>query len=352
MQKFIQTTAGRICLHIIFWVFYFGMESSIYGFARNNFWQTFSGYLMSLPAYLSSVYFTLYVLLPFFLFKRKFLQFVVYLILSALFFTFIYRLLQYHIIFPKLYPHVMERFEFWSAGYFSSLISMYMVVALASALKLLRYWYENQQIQQMLINQNVQSEIALLRSQVNPHFLFNTLNNIDSLIVSAPKKASDSIVRLADIMRYMLYDSNAEIVPLEKEIDYLHSYINLQLLRLRNQKFVELEITGDVSGKLIAPMLLVPFVENAFKHGDKSKSPGIIIKIIISNEKLQLWVTNFISDDLEKNRDQTGGVGLTNVKRRLELMYKDNYFLDIKNDIQLKQFLVHMEVNIQIKNNE
>jgi len=352
MQKFIQSTAGRIFLHIIFWIFYFGMESSVYGFTQKNFFQTLSGYMFALPAYLSSTYFTLYVLIPFFLFKRKFVQFVLYLIVSAILFTSLYRVLQYYIIFPQLYPKANENFKFFSVGFPASLISLYMVVALASALKLLRYWYKNQQIQQQLVNQNIQSEIALLRSQINPHFLFNTLNNIDSLITSAPKKASDSIMRLADIMRYMLYDSNTDLVPLEKEIDYLHSFIKLQLLRLRNQDFVSLNIKGDISGKLIAPMLIVPFVENAFKHGDKSKNPGIIIDINVTNEKLKLWVSNPISIDIEKNKDRTGGVGLVNVKRRLQLMYKNNYVLDIKTDRVLNKFTVFLEVYIQRKKNE
>lgn len=347
MQKFLNTSLARITLHVLFWIFYLGMEISVYGYSSKNYLNTLYGYLYALPAFMLSTYFTIYVLFPYFLFKRRFVLFFIFLVISAFIFTLFYRVIQSQIIYPKYYPSFMSNFSFFSIGFYGTLIGLYKVVGLGSALKLLRYWYHNQQVQQRLINQNIQSEIALLRTQINPHFLFNTLNNIDSLIHTSPNKASKSLVRLANIMRYMLYDSNEELVPIEKEIDYLKSFINLQLLRMRNQNYVDLIIEGDYSGKQIAPMLLVPFVENAFKHGDKKVTVGIIIKLVLKGDKLEFWVTNFIPSDYEKQKDKTGGIGLTNVKRRLELMYNDNYVLDIWEDKDLKQFLVKLEVQIQ-----
>lgn len=350
MQNFIDSRLGRIALHILFWVFYLGMQVSIYGYTQKNYLDTLTGFIYAMPAFLLSTYFTLYVLFPHFLFKKRFILFGILLIISALVFTSLYRILQHYVIYPRFYPQLNERFEFFSVAFFGTMIGLYMVVGLASALKLLRFWYKHQNIQQQLINQNVQSELAMLRSQINPHFLFNTLNNIDSLITSAPKKASDGIMKLADIMRYMLYESSTDFVLLDKEIDYLKSYISLQLMRLKDQDFVELNIDQYYSGKFIAPMILIPFVENAFKHGDKQRSPGIFVKIETNDNYLNLFVKNYIPKNLNKNKDKTSGVGLVNVKRRLDLIYHDNYELDIHNNVEQNQFIINMKVNLTEEN--
>jgi len=127
-------------------------------------------------------------------------------------------------------------------------------------------WYENQKLQADFINQKQISELALLRSQVNPHFFFNTLNNIYSLVYQKSDDAPEAVMKLSSIMRYMLYDATTDKVLLEKEIEYLKSFIELEKLRLRNKDFVSLTINGSSEGLTIAPMILIPFVENAFKH--------------------------------------------------------------------------------------
>jgi ligand-binding sensor domain-containing protein len=176
--------------------------------------------------------------------------------------------------------------------------------------------------------QHQASELALLRNQVNPHFLFNTLNNIYSLVYQKSSEAPEALMKLSDIMRYMLYETASDKVLLEKEIDYLKSFIDLQLLRLKSREFVQFEITGDPSGKIIAPMLLIPFVENAFKHGNKTVlNPGIIIKLDCKPNSLSFYVMN--SKRIGGSKDCVGGIGLTNVKRRLDLIYHDKFSLDI-----------------------
>lgn len=176
--------------------------------------------------------------------------------------------------------------------------------------------------------QHQESELALLRTQVNPHFLFNTLNNIYSLVYQKSSEAPEALMKLSDIMRYMLYETASDKVLLEKEIKYLQSFIDLQILRLKSKELVHFEITGDPSGKIIAPMLLIPFVENAFKHGDKTVSnPGIIIKLDCKPKSLSFTVLN--TKRIGGSKDCVGGIGLMNVRRRLDLIYHQKYSLDI-----------------------
>ncbi|MBK7172426.1 MAG: sensor histidine kinase [Bacteroidales bacterium] len=191
-------------------------------------------------------------------------------------------------------------------------------------------WFDSQKLKDELINQRQSSELALLRSQVNPHFLFNTLNNIYSLVYKKSEEAPAAIMKLSRIMRYMLYDSNSDQVPLEKEVDYLKSFIELQELRINQPDYVDFRIEGDIENRTIAPMLLIPFVENAFKHGGKNHSPGITIFLSAGTAQFHFEVTNYKKKNALTKGDEIGGIGLQNIMRRLELLYKGKHELKIE----------------------
>jgi sensor histidine kinase YesM len=194
-------------------------------------------------------------------------------------------------------------------------------------------WFNHQKQKADLINQNQASELALLRSQINPHFLFNTLNNIYSLVIKKSDDASKALMKLSSIMRYMLYDANTDKVPLEKEIEYLNSFIELQKIRIKENNFIEFNITGNITNQVITPMLLIPFVENAFKHGNKSvHSPGIFINLMIEGDKIIFEVINYINKSENSGKDKIGGIGLQNIKRRLELIYPGEHSMEIKTE--------------------
>ena len=190
-------------------------------------------------------------------------------------------------------------------------------------------WFESQKYKDELIKDRQASEIALLRSQVNPHFLFNTLNNIYSLVYSKSDEAPDAVMKLSSIMRYMLYDSNTDRVAVIKEVEYLNSFIELQQLRITQKGFVEIKVTGSMENRTIAPMLLIPFVENAFKHGDKTHQPGIIIHLNLESDTLFFTVTNYLKINGQVSSEDSGGFGLNNIKRRLGLLYPDKHNLKI-----------------------
>jgi two-component system LytT family sensor kinase len=273
-------------------------------------------------------FYAFYFIIPFLIKNRN----IILSILTGAFFLFIIAVARYYIqvLFWKdiihLPPKEMTNLNEWFyAGLRLSIISG----AYAFLIKFAIDWFDTQKLKAELVNQTQTSELALLRSQVNPHFLFNTLNNIYSLVCKKSPDAPEAIMKLSSIMRYMLYDANTDKVLLEKEIEYLESFIELQKLRIRHDNFVELRIEGDVNNKIIAPMLLIPFVENAFKHGDKAvNSPGIRIYLVVSPHKLVFEIINHVKKNFFGQKDKIGGIGLQNIKRRLEILYPGKYTLE------------------------
>lgn len=201
-------------------------------------------------------------------------------------------------------------------------------VIISTAVGLTEDWAKMKKDKQALEQQNTQAELALLKSQLNPHFLFNTLNSIYSLAYQKSDKAPDAILKLSEVMRYMLYDSEDKMVLLEKELQYLHSFVDLQKARFKENIYVDLLVEGTVTTQLITPVLLIAFVENAFKHGVLSDpSDPVLIHVIVEGNNLQLNVQNRIN---HQQKDQTGGIGLPNIYRRLELLYPGQHNLNIK----------------------
>lgn len=191
-------------------------------------------------------------------------------------------------------------------------------------------WLQTQKQKDELIKQKQEAEIALLRSQINPHFLFNTLNNLYSLVYRKSDEAPGALMKLSDILRYMLYESNTEKVALDNELTYITSYIELQQLRLHTPNFIRYNLQGDPHGKLIAPMVLITFIENAFKHGSKQvEAPGIIINIDCRNSKFEFEIISYLNNNELTHKDPQKGIGMQNVKRRLELIYPGRHALSV-----------------------
>jgi len=190
-------------------------------------------------------------------------------------------------------------------------------------------WFANERIQRNLESERREMELQFLKSQLNPHFLFNSLNNIYSLAYQKSEKTADAIMKLSEIMRYMIYESNDSTVSLSKEVDYLRSYIELQKIRFKDGAFVEMNLNGEIDDQKIVPLMLISFVENAFKHGVVN-DPADPVKIdIIANQKFLHF--SIINKKNQQNKDAQGGVGLNNVERRLQLIYPDRYKLNVVN---------------------
>jgi len=206
------------------------------------------------------------------------------------------------------------------------------IFGLSTSYKVTIEWFNSERQKKELENEKLASELAFLKSQINPHFLFNTLNNVYSLAFKKSDDTPDAIIKLSKLMRYMLYESNERQVFLSKEIDYLHNYIDLQKLRLPETVEIKFNVEGDIEGRLIEPMLLIPFVENAFKHGvSYNEKSQINISIKLNADELLFVVDNKINN-AQLTEESGSGIGLLNVKRRLSLLYPGKHKIIIKDD--------------------
>ncbi len=194
-------------------------------------------------------------------------------------------------------------------------------------------WFRKVRRQKELEKQNLQSELKLLKNQLNPHFLFNTLNNIDSLIRSDPEKASKSLVQISDIMRYMIYETNVSEVYFSQELSYIKNYLALQRLQYDNPELVSYVLEGEAGDICIAPMLFIPFIENAFKHcTDKKAKEAICFHFQIQGSEIQFTASNLYDPLKCMNKDSSTGIGLSTVKRRLDFLYSGRYNLKINEE--------------------
>lgn len=190
-------------------------------------------------------------------------------------------------------------------------------------------YFANERANRNLESERLEMELQFLKSQLNPHFLFNSLNNIYSLAYQKSDKTADAVMKLSEIMRYMIYESNDTKVLLSKELDYLRNYIELQNIRFKDGVYIELNINGKVEDQKIIPLMLIAFVENTFKHGIVNDPENPVKIDIIANPKILRF--SVVNKKNKQNKDGQGGVGLVNVERRLQLSYPDRYKLNVVN---------------------
>ncbi len=315
-------------IHLLFWIYIFYPDFIVFVLIKEYKFQ-FPDQLFSYLIFFSVFYLFYLVVFP----RLRQIKNKVYTVLiglGAVFIIGIFRIIIWYFL-DTYVSHKTLTFPFYTSWELVNEFRSTLVLGIYTVLMRLAIdWYVIQKQKAELITQNQASELALLRSQVNPHFLFNTLNNIYSLVYKKAEEAPEAVMKLSSIMRYMLYDATTDKVLLEKEIEYLQSFIELQKLRLRHKDYIELLIEGNADGRYIAPMLLIPFVENAFKHGDKSGTrPGIWIRLTIESNRIVFEVKNRIRKINSVSIDKIGGIGLNNIRRRLELLYPQKHSLEI-----------------------
>ncbi len=252
---------------------------------------------------------------------------------------------------PQLYrtydAHVAQ-LSFWQVPFDNIIVTLfsfslfYNYVVYAVGLKVFKDLFTMKLRQTQLETDNVQLEFNFLKAQINPHFLFNTLNNIYSFSIKSPDKVPDAVLKLADLMRYALYETEPEFVPLEKEISFLESYVQLQRIRHEADADLTFVVTGRPDNWLIPPLLLMVFVENAFKHGFQASTQAgwIHISLVIEPKRLTFSVKNSIP---AASSGMPGGIGLSNVRRRLILFYENRHQLTA--GAQVDEFQVHLVIN-------
>ncbi len=190
-------------------------------------------------------------------------------------------------------------------------------------------WFDEIKLKEELQQKTHEMEMALVKSQLDPHFLFNTINNIDVLILKDAVQASNYLNKLSDIMRFMLYETKTDKILIAKEIEYINKYIELQKIRTANTSYVKFSVTGTTDGRTIAPMLFIPFIENAFKHTNNKKlENAIIIHIQIDKEAISFVCKNKFNPSI-KRQEESGGLGNDLIQRRMNLLYPNCYTLEV-----------------------
>ena len=235
-------------------------------------------------------------------------------------------------------PHRNNRMWYFPGSYAIFIL----VFTVGTCIVLMQEWLKIEQKKDEIEHEKINTELSFLKSQVNPHFFFNTLNNIYSLAVIGSDQTAPAIMKLSSIMRYILTETQTNLVPLQNEIDFITNFIDLQSVRLTDKVKVNFKAEGDIEPLQIAPLLFIPFIENAFKYGISTKEKTVIaINLLAASNKLSFTVSNTI---VKAIRAETTGIGINNVKRRLELLYPGKH--DLRVEEQNNQFIVHLDIEL------
>jgi sensor histidine kinase YesM len=287
------------------------------------------------------VYFTNYFLIPKLLYRKKYVLFAVILISIIL----LSSLLKMNIIGRMTNnPALLNISGNWKGRVYDNVIPHFFLVLAGAAFKLMFDYTAMQKTMADMAKEKAEAELSFLKSQINPHFLFNSINAVYFLIDKENKEAREALHKFSDMLRYQLYEAGGDKIPIEKEIDFLNDYVSLQKLRKDDKYTVDFSSTPEVKGFSIEPLLLVSFVENAFKHiSHRSDETNYVsVKLSKENGTMDFKVENSKEEAIAV--DKNGGIGLQNVKRRLELLYPGKYDLNIQNGPDV--YSVHLKLHV------
>ncbi len=329
MKRVFDLLSKPVVYHSAFWVvlllFYSGYEMWVTG---NSLFYVFSNNVIKLIVLGIAVYYNIYVLIPKYLAQKKGVRYFGFFILLVLVVTPIESFLLFTNSenLPEVQAQIQKDLNL-------TFVLNFFVVGTSTLVKITVDWLKSQREKQELQTQTMQSELRFLKSQINPHFLFNTLNSLYALTLKKSDKAPDIVLKLSEMMRYMLYECNEPLVQLKKEVQYIANYLELEKLRQGQNIDIKFNVEGNISNQKIAPMLFMSFIENCFKHGlGNHISPGFVhISLIIKGDEMEAVIKNSKPQSMPKPlHPRSGGIGLANVKRRLNLLYSGRYSLDIE----------------------
>jgi sensor histidine kinase YesM len=359
----------RIIRHLLFWGlwgFYFGMVRELNpvvykqtGHFPNLFVSLVEAFLILLPQAVL-VYPLLYFILPRYVFTGKYFSaaicFIVFMFLAIFFNAVLLTWIPWpRVIYLSSYITLFEGVSYWQRfqlAYLSALQGSLTCAALAASFKMFKFYYLKNMRNQQLMKENIAAQLQLLKAQVHPHFLFNTLNNIFSQTQTESPKGSKMIMGLSDMLRYILYEGQKPLVSLKQELLMITEYINLEKIRYGNKLDVHVLMPDKSDNLFIAPLLLLPFVENCFKHGASNvlENPWINLTIELKSTTLVMKLMNGKAS-AKQNVTEQSGIGISNVRQRLDFLYKEKYDLQIREDEDV--FVVDLRVDlIKIENKQ
>ena len=312
-------------IHLSVW-FTIGIVISLIIYRERD---TFSFYQFSkIGFYIVFFYVNYLILVPKFLLKKKTFKYFISALLLILVYIF---------LFPEIFPPNRINKPLFGKElpfflfYIRNASTLIILLFSGTLIRIFTEWSKNEKKSKEIESQRVETELQLLKNQLNPHFLFNSLNSIYSLTTKKSNDAPEAVITLSELLRYMLYQTNSDFVLLEKELIYIQNYLKLQRLRIANNENVTLNIHGNITNQKIRPLLLISFIENAFKYGTDFKGNTMVdIDIYIDKNEFKFNCINLIGNSKRKN--DNSGMGLKNTKERLELLYPEKHELIIEND--------------------
>jgi len=352
----LKIASKRIAQHAIFWLLTWLMLALMYGVNVPGFEHALAMIGFFIPLHMVYFYTISYIGIPRYLSTRQYSGFIIFVLLCALLATSVFRLVEILIADPILYEVIKKQDKtfVWRKleGSFKEQLFRYtyildafeqanLIVWVAVAIKFFKMWYEKQQAA-------LEAELVLLKGQLHPHFLFNTLNNLYALTLMQSPRSPSVVIGLSEILRYMLYEASAEVVDLRRDVEIIENYVALEKIRYEERLDLNLSINGLEPGQRIVPLLILPLVENAFKHGTSEKvgEAWINMDLHVKDNLLKFKISNSKPDlppknDHEKNHSS---IGLANVRKRLDILYPSAHQLKILEEDDV--FAVILEINL------
>ena len=317
--------------HLLFWLAYFVFWTLLFGNQLPlNVSMTNAFITISIHGVAS--YFNIYILFNNLLKQKQYFSYITAVVLTILLASLIWMLTIYAV--NNNYFGSLK--NPWDQKFFPPMIlSVSYTMAITMSLKMVKQWYERERVTQHLERINMETELKYLKSQINPHFLFNSLNSLYALTLAKSDKAPELVLKLSEILRYVLYEGGEKWVSLDKEISYLKSYLDLEQIRNGDRLTIDFEIEGDTKGLNVAPMVFLTFLENSFKHGIRRKTADGYVRIRMKVDASDLHFSIKNSKPEHKNGrklDEVGGIGLENIRKRLNLLYPNNHRLEITDE--------------------
>lgn len=340
----------NVYAHILFWLLYYLYRVYLY---IDIYEHTLIVQFIELFVKVTVVYINMYVLMPLLLKRNKEFWYIITIVSLLVLGTEIQLLIIRWCIHIGIYTDIKISVLYSKGKVARTASHIFNILVFTSIIKILKDNYIHQQKTQQLQQEKLEAELKFLRSQINPHFFFNTLNNLYSLILSKSEQAQEVTLKLSDLMSYILYDSNQEQVLLSQEIACLQNYIALESLRFGDELEVSFAISGDEDAHTIPPILLLPFVENSFKHcNPDGKSPiHIKIELKIDTDGLEFIVENSIGQTvavaIQDAEVLPGGIGMTNVQRRLNLLFQEDYTLHVEQTTEMYKIYLNLPLDYE-----
>lgn len=316
---------------MIFWLSYFVFNIVRWGSYFDDYWYSLKSNLVEFPIHIIVIYINVYYLIPKFILRKKYRTYVFLLLLMLIMVYLVRTGLNYLLVTKDIWPEAEDPTKFMELNHIIAVVlgELY-VIGFVSAIKLVLDWAIEKRRNEDLAKLQMSTELKYLRTQIQPHFFFNTLNNLYALTLKKSDNAPRLVIKLSNMMQYILYEVKSSKASLLKEIGHINNFIDIERLRFDDKVDSEMDITGNIEDVIVPPLLFLSFVENCFKHGMK-ENDNLRINMsfdISNNGYLEFTLVN--SFNPKKTQDDSIGIGNENAKRRLKLLFSNNYILDSK----------------------